>query len=547
MNTKLKFALIRRYSDRGFAMPIAIGLGFIMILIAATMIMRSQSDQTTALAQKATADSLGGAEAGVTRVQNLLDRWRVLANVTLTNINTSSSWQQVFVASPGNACLTGGTSNPTSGYRLNQWITLDSQRQFRITGYTYKPEPYNFPDGSSGGPRDPAQVNSSATIPTSGAVTVSILPTSYLPDGKSVSGVIRGIQGTLSNSVGTYSFTRRSSAAATTSITTTDQFYPDNIPGIGALKVEGKLDTGNTAITALQVGIPVNQAPPSSVPFPGLWVQQGTIPNNNKIEGNLLVKGCNPNIGGDVVAPYNRYANPYLSLPDLPPIPTTSITNIGTLNSSRTFPLTTDSYVEVGGVREYRYRVTSIDLTSGSPTVKILPGKKVFNATTGSERTLTVNKKVIFYLDGDIDIGGSGEITHNCSSVSSCKPTDFQIYAYGTVHDSHTLGSGRSATQVSHMCMNGSGTTYGFILAPEYTVGIAGAGSGPTATAGFIGSVWTKQWKPESEGIASCGSNTSNTVVTQTADWADIGPALTPKNIPPQLGSFSSWQRQEAS
>jgi len=532
MNKKLKVALTRRSSEQGFALPIALGLGFVMLLIAATMIMRSQGDQVTASAQKATADSLGTSEAGVTRVQSLLDRWRVLSNITLVNIGTSSSsWQQVYNASPANACLPAVASNPTSGYRLNEWINLDSQRQFRIIDYTYKPNPYNFPDGSSGGPRDPAQVNGSTTIPTSGAVTVSILPTNYLPDGKSASGQIKGIQGTLSNSAGTYSFTRKYSAATTTSIASSDKFYPDSVPGVGTLKLEGKLSSGITATSVLQVDIPVNQGSRNSVPFPGLWVQQGTIPNNNTIQGNLLVKGCNANIGGTVSPrpPYDRFSNPYISLPDLPLIPTTNITNLGTLDSSKKLPQSTDSYVEVGGVREYRYRVTSINLTSGSDTVTILPGRKVFNTSTNSEQSISTDKKVIFYLDGNIDVSGSREIKHNCSGVSSCKPTDFQIYAYG---------SG------GHICMNGSGATYGFILAPDYTVGIAGSGS----NAGFIGSIWVNKWNPPPPtGISSCGSNTSNTVVQQTADWSDLGPALTPKNIPPQLGSFSSWQRQEAS
>ncbi|HEY9782431.1 MAG TPA: hypothetical protein V6D09_20100 [Leptolyngbyaceae cyanobacterium] len=64
MNTKLKSALIRRTTEQGFVMPIAIGLGLIIILIGATMIMRSHGDQLTASAQKATTDSLNVAETG---------------------------------------------------------------------------------------------------------------------------------------------------------------------------------------------------------------------------------------------------------------------------------------------------------------------------------------------------------------------------------------------------------------------------------------------------------------------------------------------------
>ncbi len=147
---------------------------------------------------------------------------------------------------------------------------------------------------------------------------------------------------------------------------------------------------------------------------------------------------------------------------------------------------------------------------------------------------------MIFYLKGDIHTGGSAEIKHDCSAPLTCKPTDFQIYAYGSIHDSHQV----NGVQASHICMHGSGATYGFILAPQYTMGVAGAGG----TAGFIGSAWAKQWNPPgSAGISGCDSNTSSTAVTQTDNWTDLESALLFYNIPPKLGPISSWQRQEAS
>jgi hypothetical protein len=122
-------------------------------------------------------------------------------------------------------------------------------------------------------------------------------------------------------------------------------------------------------------------------------------------------------------------------------------TCIGTLNLPRTSIDTADA----DGV--YRYSVTSIDINGGEKIV-ITPGQKVS-----------------FYLKGDMHV--QSEIRHNCAA-GACNATNFQIYGYGSIHDSHTIGG----VQVSHICMNGSGATYGFILAPEYTVGIAGAGGG---------------------------------------------------------------------
>ncbi len=209
MNTKLKFALIHRYSEKGFAMPIAIGMGLIMILIAATLMMRSHADQTTASAQKATARSLGTSETGVTRVQSLLNRYGILASTTLTDISTtppSSSWKLEYQNSTPSTCSAGAGATEIEGYRLNQWINLDSESKFKVTEYTYRPNKFVL-----------AQItDTTVTIPASGSITLTISPADYLADATSVNGQIQDIQGTLSRSGTTYTFTRLASGTATT-------------------------------------------------------------------------------------------------------------------------------------------------------------------------------------------------------------------------------------------------------------------------------------------------------------------------------------------
>lgn len=66
MHRKLKAAL-RCRSDLGFALPVAVGMGLIMLLVAATMILRSQGGQVTASARKRTGASLAVAEGGIAR------------------------------------------------------------------------------------------------------------------------------------------------------------------------------------------------------------------------------------------------------------------------------------------------------------------------------------------------------------------------------------------------------------------------------------------------------------------------------------------------
>lgn len=53
MNRNIKTVLTRR-TDQGFALPVAMGTGLVMLLVGATLIGRSQGDQITASARKGT-------------------------------------------------------------------------------------------------------------------------------------------------------------------------------------------------------------------------------------------------------------------------------------------------------------------------------------------------------------------------------------------------------------------------------------------------------------------------------------------------------------
>jgi len=135
MNKNLKVALKNCSSEQGFAIPIAIGLGLIMILIGSTMVVRSQGDQVTASAQKATADSLGVAETGVTRVQSLLKRFPKMAQ------SAKSDWSSEYTRlSTINTCL-GSTQDSNLVTNINAWQSVDSSNsnkgEFKVLAYTY--------------------------------------------------------------------------------------------------------------------------------------------------------------------------------------------------------------------------------------------------------------------------------------------------------------------------------------------------------------------------------------------------------------------------
>jgi hypothetical protein len=126
MNKKLKIALANRFNDQGFAMPIAIGLGLIMILIGATMIVRSQGDEVTASAQKGTAQSLSVTETGITRVQAFLNKNRGFAS-------QSYPWTS-YLANLANSCTSGTLYDEAAAF--NNWISVASGTgQFKVISY----------------------------------------------------------------------------------------------------------------------------------------------------------------------------------------------------------------------------------------------------------------------------------------------------------------------------------------------------------------------------------------------------------------------------
>lgn len=128
MNRKLKIALRRRSSEQGFALPIVVGLGLIMTLIGVTMIVRSQGDQVTASAQKATAQSVGVAEAGITQVESFLSNNRGF-------INQNHPWT-TSLASLLHPC-TSGTSLYDKAAVFNNWTTVgNGTDRFRVISYT---------------------------------------------------------------------------------------------------------------------------------------------------------------------------------------------------------------------------------------------------------------------------------------------------------------------------------------------------------------------------------------------------------------------------
>jgi len=124
--------------EQGFALPVAVGMGLIMILVGSTMLLRSQDDQATASAQRATAQSLSTAETGITRFQSLINNNKLIA---LYNRTGTVSWTNASSIPGFSTC----TSSPTliSDIATTDWQDVDStssnKGQYRLVDYTYGP------------------------------------------------------------------------------------------------------------------------------------------------------------------------------------------------------------------------------------------------------------------------------------------------------------------------------------------------------------------------------------------------------------------------
>ncbi len=128
-------------SQSGFAMPLALGLGLVMIIITASAIGRSQSDRMTTNIQKETNRALAISEAGAIRVESFLDRYKLLSNKNLDRwVDTLNSLPEAQ-ANCGSIDL-AIVKQQSQLFKDRQWINLDindsNKGRYKIVDYQYK-------------------------------------------------------------------------------------------------------------------------------------------------------------------------------------------------------------------------------------------------------------------------------------------------------------------------------------------------------------------------------------------------------------------------
>lgn len=313
MNKNFKFVFKNRSNEQGFAIPIAVGMGLIMILIATTLILRSQGDQVTASAQKATAQSLSVAEGGITR--------------TLSNFNLAQSRPLLKLAYDPNHLINSNTPD-------NEW-----------TGFT-APPPINSCDNTSKTATQLVSLTDSVGSGT-GAGTYTLL--AYRYDSANQTGTLL-LEGQMNNAL---------QANSTIKVTLNiEQYTPPS--GIASMMAEdinlGQNDViGNITCTS-RTSCPISCG--------------GTEPTLSQLRAAIGASSSN----AVITNPTNPSLDPVISvgpvtLPPVPPVPA-GITpfNLGAVpqdSSALILPRAADIATYTAALHPagtpYYYRVSSID------------------------------------------------------------------------------------------------------------------------------------------------------------------------------------------
>jgi Tfp pilus assembly protein PilX len=153
-----------RRQEKGFTIPTVMGIGIVMVLIAAALINRVQNDQAIAGMQFRSEGAINAAEIGITRLQSFLTQNRLFATQNSTQWETLVANLNNEMAACPNLALHHAWQAGQS-YAQGQWLNAgQANHQYRMLSYNYRSQP-----GSNG------QVGL-ATVMIEGQVTGGLRP-----------------------------------------------------------------------------------------------------------------------------------------------------------------------------------------------------------------------------------------------------------------------------------------------------------------------------------------------------------------------------------
>ncbi len=246
--------------------------------------------------------------------------------------------------------------------------------------------------------------------------------------------------------------------------------------GNGNLKVQGRLNNNNaTSQIAVKFAVTENTSTSTSastaVPVVWLGSHTGNDVGNNDLHGQVRVTvptantpvtavtlgvGKNGTISGGIETTTQ-------CMPSTPPLPSSYYT-LSAVAANTVFPRSGDT-PDANGY--YHYLVPSLTF-NGNGQLKISAGKKV-----------------VFYLQGNLDIGGNFDIIAENGA---------RLEIYGNTNGRYGCPSGSSGNcNTTEIKTSGNASIKGnvFIHAPEARAGINGGGN---SNPNFQGAIWVKNW-----------------------------------------------------
>jgi hypothetical protein len=123
----------RRSGDQGFTLSVAMGMGFILMMITAAMLERARNEHVISSSRARSELSMAVTEAGVTRFQSFLDRQRLLVTRDLAN------WPVDLTNLANNVghCV---AQTEAQAYSQHDWLSLPTG-QYRLRDYSYQSQP----------------------------------------------------------------------------------------------------------------------------------------------------------------------------------------------------------------------------------------------------------------------------------------------------------------------------------------------------------------------------------------------------------------------
>jgi len=484
---RLFYKLLQHYishntANKGFVLPMVIGLGLIMTVAGLTMVIRS-SDQQIAAEQKVQNDQARvAAETGITRVMAVLNRFPSLAG------QPDEKWGDGTKAWNNKEC---GYQEVLTGLVNQGWIQLNEQSAFRVNDYN---------------PGSPAQLTVSATV-TPDNINPDNLTNEKINDNNLA---ISRIQVNVPNVTITASdsdFT----IAATDNVSLEGNQVQGNVTvktcdlentNINEENIEGD---GNQVITD-----PFLDYPPLPKESKINWQNSGGRPEqiSGGIENNMTLPASDGShsdakdengVYHYVVEPNNNGNSIDLS----------GGNSLG-INPEKKIALHLQGNVNVSGNSQIYFNFKD-------SCVKNKKNKKNPDINYTVENGKIVDQNGNECGKGDTSVG----------------PSTLQIYG----GDGKTEGfyNGEKTTEI---CLSGNVALSNFILAPEASAGVNGGGGQGVS---ILGNAWIKNWS-EGGGGSSCGSNSNQLVAAKPADWNLENLVFEPNNIPRDVESPQNFQ-----